>query len=126
MDASFESPKQGCNAFAHRTRILDLVHLSRMTLGDRNVEAEVLALFLRQSETMTVRASNALGLELAALAHTLKGSAQAIGAWRVADCAERLETIAGTNPDDVPSALAELLAAVKEANMAIARILQSA
>ena len=126
MNASFEAPKEGRTAFAKQTRCLDLVHLARMTLGDRSLEAEVLGLFLRQSGTLAERAANAEGAELAALAHTLKGSARAVGAWRVAECAERLETSARAGASAHNIALAELGQAVKEVRTVIAGILQPA
>jgi len=60
-----------------------------------------------------------------ALAHTLKGSARAIGALAVAEAAEALETaIRGGEPGHALAfALAELDAAVGEARMAIAEML---
>ena len=70
---------------------LDLDHLRRMTLGERELEREVLTLFARQAEELSLRLEK-LPVEGASLAHTLKGSAQAIGAFAVADAAERLET----------------------------------
>jgi HPt (histidine-containing phosphotransfer) domain-containing protein len=58
-----------------------------------------------------------------ALAHTLKGSARAIGAFRVAECAEALELAIrrGENP---AKSLIELKAAVADARAAIDAILQ--
>src|SRR5690349_8857859 len=72
-------------------RAIDLVHLARTTLGDRALEREVLQLFDRQSSILIARMRGAAPAVVAALAHTLKGSARGIGAWRVAHAAETLE-----------------------------------
>jgi HPt (histidine-containing phosphotransfer) domain-containing protein len=72
-------------------RPIDLVHLARSTLGDRSLEREVLALFERQAVILLQRMEGAEPATLAGLAHTLKGSARGIGAWRVAAAAEQVE-----------------------------------
>src|SRR5277367_1902794 len=74
---------------------LDEDHLARMTLGDRRLEREVLEIFLRQAAIMLERIAGAEPALAAAAAHTLKGSARGIGAWRVARAAEQLEYAAG-------------------------------
>jgi hypothetical protein len=63
-------------------RPIDLVHLARTTLGDRGLEREVLHLFDRQADQLVSRMRAAGPAGLAPLAHTLKGSATGIGAWR--------------------------------------------
>jgi HPt (histidine-containing phosphotransfer) domain-containing protein len=73
---------------------LDEDHLGRMTLGDRHLEREVLEIFMRQTIIMLERITGANPKLAAATAHTLMGSARGIGAWRVADAAERLERAA--------------------------------
>src|SRR5579863_8564704 len=78
-----------------QTTVIDQNHLGRMTLGDRRLEREVLELFLRQTMIMLNRIVNADPPLAAAAAHTLKGSARGIGAWRVARAAEFLEHAAG-------------------------------
>jgi HPt (histidine-containing phosphotransfer) domain-containing protein len=104
---------------------LDLNHLSRMTHGDRQLEREVLELFDRQAATMADRLRGA-GAELAvSCAHTLKGSARGIGAWRLARAAEQVERAAAAGVPDVAPAMAQLLSAVDEARSAIARRLVS-
>jgi len=96
---------------------IDFEHLKRMTLGDAGLEQEVLAMFAAQSAkligTLAGRPSDA-----GALAHTLKGSARAIGAFGVADAAARLEAVLGSG-DDPSDVLAELGEAVALARMAI-------
>ncbi|MDR3372581.1 MAG: Hpt domain-containing protein [Ancalomicrobiaceae bacterium] len=77
---------------APRRRPIDLVHLARQTHGNRDLEAEILALFLRQSPQQLARIAAAASPEaLFEAAHQLKGSARAIGAWTVADSAEAIE-----------------------------------
>ena len=66
---------------------IDTGHLQRMTLGDASLEREVLAMFSAQAVGL-IGTLAALPADAAALAHTLKGSARAIGAFRVADAAE--------------------------------------
>lgn len=100
---------------------IDQVHLERMTLGDRELEREVLAIFARQTAMTLERIVGAGPARAAAAAHTLKGSARGIGAWRVAEAAERLEQAATSAADEATmlSALADLEAASFEARLAI-------
>ena len=76
-------------------RPIDLVHLSRQTLGDRDLEVELLGLFERQAgqimqqiEQMAASGDRRLRHDLA---HTLKGSARAVGAVAVAAAAQTYE-----------------------------------
>jgi HPt (histidine-containing phosphotransfer) domain-containing protein len=69
---------------------IDIDHLVSMTLGERDLEREVLGLFARQSAELLARLER-LPREGAALAHTLKGSARGIGAFAVAQAADELE-----------------------------------
>jgi HPt (histidine-containing phosphotransfer) domain-containing protein len=69
---------------------IDADHLSRMTLGERALEREVLTLFAQQSAELLARLEQLPG-EGAALAHTLKGSARGVGAFAVAQAADSLE-----------------------------------
>jgi HPt (histidine-containing phosphotransfer) domain-containing protein len=69
---------------------IDVDHLGRMTLGERELEREVLTLFAQQSTDLLTRLEK-LPREGASLAHTLKGSALAIGAFTVAEAAANLE-----------------------------------
>ena len=95
---------------------IDLTHLGRMTLGEASLEAEVLALFGRQADVLLARMRNAPPAEVAAYAHTLKGSARGIGAWRVAAAAQALERCA---PGMLAAAIERLAAAVSETQAAI-------
>jgi HPt (histidine-containing phosphotransfer) domain-containing protein len=100
---------------------IDIAHLARMTLGDVGLEREVLAMFAGQSAGL-VGALAAMPANAAALAHTLKGSARAIGAVRVAEAAEWLEA-AMRDDADAALALAALDDSVAEARAAIDAIL---
>ena len=118
---------------ARKAAAIDEGHLGRMTLGDRRLEREVLELFLRQTTIMLGRIVGADPPLAAAAAHTLKGSARGIGAWRVARAAEHLEQAAGKDDvehagadervrahgDELADAIAELKAASLEAGAAI-------
>lgn len=100
---------------------IDHVHLERMTLGDRSLEREVLEIFVRQTALTLQRIAGATPARTAAAAHTLKGSARGIGAWRVAEAAERLEQAATGIADAAAmlAAIAELEAASVETRVAI-------
>jgi HPt (histidine-containing phosphotransfer) domain-containing protein len=98
------------------SRPVDLVHLSRYTLGQRALEREVLELFCTQStvylERLRVAPSDQQWKDAA---HSLKGSALAIGAWRAA-AAARAGTLSGDALGEARGArLRELESSVHEA-----------
>ncbi len=99
---------------------IDAAHLARMTLGERSLEREVLALFDRQADILLARI-HADAPAAAAAAHTLKGSARGIGAWAVAQAAEAVERAGETGGT---AALRVLDMAVAEAKAAIADLLR--
>lgn len=88
-----------------------------MTMGDVSLEREVLAMFAAQSseliETIVKMPANA-----AELTHKLKGSAQAVGAFRITEAAEWLESTLRDN-SDTAEALMTLTDAVLEARAEI-------
>ena len=104
---------------------IDRAHLARMTLGERELEREVLGLFDRQADLLLARMRKAEPAIAAAAAHTLKGSARGIGAWQVGSAAEALELAAGGPAGEFKTALTKLAAAVEEAKVAIADLLRS-
>ncbi len=106
-------------------RPIDLEHLSRMTLGERALEREVLQLFERQAGMLLPRMQQACTANIAAAAHTLMGSARGIGAWSVARAAERVEATAATDSPGIAEAVAALATSVDEARMVIADLLRS-
>jgi HPt (histidine-containing phosphotransfer) domain-containing protein len=86
-----------------------------MTLGDRRLEREVLELFVRQTTIMLTRIVGPDPALAAAAAHTLKGSARGVGAWRVARAAELVEgAVAG---DGGAAAMAEAVTELKSASL---------
>ena len=101
---------------------IDFEHLNRMTLGDTGLEQEVLAMFVAQSATL-VGTLAAMPADASALAHTLKGSARAIGAFAVPDAAAELEA-AIARGFDASAELAELNEAIGQARTAIDAILR--
>jgi HPt (histidine-containing phosphotransfer) domain-containing protein len=105
---------------APSTPALDLAHLSRMTLGESALEREVLALFDRQADMLLARMASEEPRMVAALAHTLAGSASGIGAWKVAEAAAAVER-AAAEPGAIvlTDAMEQLVAAVAEVHAAI-------
>ncbi|HEY5126197.1 MAG TPA: Hpt domain-containing protein [Bradyrhizobium sp.] len=101
---------------------IDSEHLQRVTLGDAGLEREVLAMFSAQAVRLFGTLAT-LPADAAALAHTLKGSARAIGAFRVADAAGDLEVLIRNGGDPTP-ALAELHETIALARTAIDAILR--
>jgi HPt (histidine-containing phosphotransfer) domain-containing protein len=105
---------------------LDLAHLARMTLGESSLEREVLTLFERQADMLLARMASQEPRVVAALAHTLAGSASGIGAWKVAAAAAAVER-AASEPGAVALAglMDDLAAAVAEVHAAIGELLRA-
>jgi HPt (histidine-containing phosphotransfer) domain-containing protein len=101
---------------------VDLDHLRRMTSGDQGLEREVLGLFAKQTSRI-VEEMHALPAAAGTLSHTLKGSARAIGAFRLADSAAALEE-AIRQGRDASAELAALQQAAAEAREAIEALLR--
>ena len=102
---------------------IDLVHLARATDGDESLEAELLAMFDRQSEKLVerVKRDDLARRARADIAHRLRGSALAIGAFAVARAAEALEAaLDGQGETQAPIAAIET--AVAEARATIAEL----
>jgi HPt (histidine-containing phosphotransfer) domain-containing protein len=96
---------------------LDLDHLRRMTLDDQALERDVLRMFLTQAGRL-VEALAERPAEAGTLAHTLKGSARAIGALGVAEAAAAVEN-ASRKSGDLAGPLGMLSDALAEARGAI-------
>ena len=106
--------------------VIDTDHLARMTLGEADLEREVLQLFECQAGLLLGRMANEPPKVVAALAHTLTGSARGVGAWKVAAAAEAVERAAMAPPPVALTGLMDqLAAAVNEAHTAIAELAQS-
>jgi HPt (histidine-containing phosphotransfer) domain-containing protein len=97
-------------------------HLRQMTMGDASLEQEVLAMFAAQS-TELIEKIVRLPPNAAELAHKLKGSAQAVGAFRVAEAAEWLVDVVREGSDNA-EALMTLTDAVLEAREEIDSVLK--
>jgi HPt (histidine-containing phosphotransfer) domain-containing protein len=105
---------------------IDLAHLARQTFDDPALQEELLGLFDDQSARLLSRTSaeDAPRLQAVADVHMLRGSALAVGAWRVAAAAQALEVAferENSEKPEIAAALAALAAAVAEARAAIAR-----
>jgi HPt (histidine-containing phosphotransfer) domain-containing protein len=72
-------------------RPLDLVHLARQTGGDRALENEILQLFRQQIGLCGNQLRMTSGRERKLIAHTVKGSARAVGAFGLARLAAQIE-----------------------------------
>ena len=107
------------------SRPVDLVHLSRYTLGERELEREVLELFCSQSLIYVERLREARSdKDWKDAAHSLKGSASAIGAWRAAAAAARAEALSGDALSQARALrLSEIESTVREAETYIGALL---
>ena len=70
---------------------VDLAHLGKQTMEDRDLQSEVLKLFIHAAEMFVFQLDGADDDRRRSLAHKLKGSARSIGAFALADHAEKLE-----------------------------------
>ncbi len=105
-------------------RPVDLVHLSRHTMGDGALERDVLQMFVVQSQVHLIRLKDAQDpVSWRTAAHTIKGAARGIGAWPVADAAEAAERVAGRDPDEMARALRDLDALIISTNQFIRDLL---
>lgn len=102
---------------------LDLAHLTRQTLGDGDLQSEVLNLFVGQVPIYLERLKSAreprARLEAA---HTLKGAARGIGAWPLARAAEVAEC-ADLVPED--PRLDEILARIEGEIDSVVRFIET-
>jgi len=95
---------------------IDRAHLARMTFGDEALARELLTVFDKQAALILGRMRGADAATVAALAHTLKGSALGIGAGAVAEAAAAVERAGG---EGIPA----LAGCVERARLAIAAML---
>jgi hypothetical protein len=108
-------------------KAIDIAHLSRMTLGEHSLRHEVLALFDRQADILLLRIRGGAPAVAAVSAHTLRGSAAGIGAFKVARAVEAVEQTQGFEARDaaVAAAIDTLAVVLEEAKAEIARLLQT-
>ena len=97
------------------TKPVDLAHLSQYTGGDARLDAEVLQLFVRQTEESIQRLDLLLDTgntkAWREAAHSLKGAAGGVGAFVVAEMAGRAES---ADPGADRSKAAECLVRLRE------------
>jgi HPt (histidine-containing phosphotransfer) domain-containing protein len=71
---------------------LDVAYLNEQTFGDEDLARELLRLFTDQAVQLLHQVRDAMQGEACREAiHKLNGSARAIGAWRLAECASDIE-----------------------------------
>jgi HPt (histidine-containing phosphotransfer) domain-containing protein len=109
--------------------VVDLDYLRRFTMGNAALEEEVLRLFVNQTPLYLEQLRNARSTkEWGEAAHTLKGSAGAIGARRLTSVAEMVERLdidsAGADGEGFREQAIEAVAgALEEVNRHIAGLL---
>ena len=102
-----------------RVRPIDLAHLSRQTMGDRELEQKCWHFSSQQALMVRDKIVGADLKERLFLAHGLKGSARGVGAFAIAECAGAIEN----SPTDrlVLKRLARLIDEVRDFIAAISR-----
>ena len=116
-DLAFEAPVNRRHNCPSQERPIDLVHLAGQTMGNKSLEIEVLQLFGGQARRALQEMTNEDTRGVVAAAHRLKGAALAIGAFIVADAAQRVEE---QGPD--AGRLAKVSAAVVDAENFILKL----
>jgi HPt (histidine-containing phosphotransfer) domain-containing protein len=108
---------------------VDRAYLARFTMGNTAVEHEVLQLFADQVPLYLEQLRDAATKKAwGQAAHTIKGSASAIGAWRLARFAEmaeqvNVESVLAHSEGHRDEALAALATAIDEVCRFITRLL---
>jgi HPt (histidine-containing phosphotransfer) domain-containing protein len=92
VSIAFEMPENGRGEHPSTSRPIDLVHLAVQTMGDKDLEAEVLQLFARQARAALHEMSGGANEQVVAAAHKLRSAANAVGAFAVATAALGVET----------------------------------
>lgn len=103
--------------------VLDLVHLRTYTLGDAALEREILALFLGELPTYVAALQTATtAKEWHMATHTLKGSALAIGAGRLAAASASAERLDLPSAVDRAAVISSITHAIHDIRDAVARL----
>jgi len=107
--------------------LIDLVHLSRQTLGDVALENELLRLFIVQAQQYAAWLEEACtpgdALKRADLTHRLKGSARAVGAFPLAHAAEAYEEALRSGGESATAEARRLAKALEDARLAATQLL---
>jgi HPt (histidine-containing phosphotransfer) domain-containing protein len=105
------------------TSPLDHAHLSRYTLSDRTLEYEILRLFLAQIPlTLESLRFASMDRDWVVAAHTLKGSARAVGVWGLAELALEAEQLGGIEDE---SACQNVIGRIEQVSKDIERYVAS-
>jgi HPt (histidine-containing phosphotransfer) domain-containing protein len=107
---------------------IDHAYLARFTLGNTSLEREVLELFADHAPTYLLRLMAATtDRAWYEAAHTLKGSARAVGARQVGALAEEAERIKGfSDPEARAASIDALSGALGDARQYIADLVSAA
>lgn len=107
---------------------IDHAYLARFTLGNTSLEHEVLKLFADHAPTYLLRLMAATtDRAWYEAAHTLKGSARAVGAREVGLLAEQAERVLGfSDPEARAASIEELSMALGDARQYIADFVSAA
>ena len=111
--------------YAFRNRPVDLTHLSRYTLGNAELEHEVLELFRRQTRLYFDKLSRASDDDAwREAARVLKASARGVGAWQILRSAEDAEQLPSGRPNAARDDILRILHdQIHEANLFIESVL---
>ncbi len=113
----FEAPDNYGGAPTVGKKPIDFDHLAQQTMGDKDLEMEVLQLFSRSVRAALHEMAGADDKTVMATAHRLKGSAQAIGASAVSEAAAAVEEKGNDS-----TLIAKLAAAIVEAENFILKL----
>ncbi|MBN7805154.1 Hpt domain-containing protein [Agrobacterium rosae] len=91
VSIAFDAPDNFGGASQLSSKPIDFAHLARQTMGDKELEIEILQLFTRNARTLLHDLASVNEIEMKGIAHRLKGSADAVGAFQVAAAAEAIE-----------------------------------
>jgi hypothetical protein len=111
--------------YAFRNRPVDLTHLSRYTLGNSELEHEVLELFRRQTRLYFDKLSRASDNDAwREAARVLKASARGVGAWQILRSAEDAEQLSDNRSQSAREDILRILHdQIHEANLFIESVL---
>lgn len=117
---AFGMPDNFSSSFEVSSKPVDLAHLAKQTMGDKDLEIEILQLFARNTRMILHELANADKAKITALSHRLKGSADAVGAFKISVAAQTLEN----NPSD-SNAFAQVTTSIIEAENFILKLCRS-
>lgn len=105
-------------------RVLDLAHLDHHTFGDAGLRAELLELFTGQlGQYLNALETSSSHQDWLVAAHTLKGSARAVGAIAISEICQTLEDLPREHWLQVrDEPMAELQSAAEECRRLIVKI----